>query len=122
MRRIGNPGNDRIGTFGKKLVRMGVAVNDSFWRGFISGMAEGVSHRSKRATLFSSERSRLRAEGQRDTSCGKPPRGAAGWWPVGLLINTYLNGLIALDNTLWSLAIPLILPNSFAPGIVECCL
>src|SRR5208283_5010036 len=29
----------------------------------------------------------------------KPSKDAAGWWPVGLLINTYLNGLISPDNT-----------------------
>jgi hypothetical protein len=70
---------------------MGVALNDAFWRGFASGMNEGVSHRSKRAPMVTSERSRSVAESPHDASCGKPSRGAPGWWPVGLLINTYLN-------------------------------
>jgi hypothetical protein len=43
-----------------------IGVNDAFWQGFASGMNEGVFHRSKRATLFSSERSRPAAEGPRD--------------------------------------------------------
>jgi hypothetical protein len=83
-----------------QLVCVGVTVNDSFWQGFTSGMNEGVFHRSERATLYSSERWRRLAEGTRDGSCGKPSRGASGWWPVGLLINTYLNTLMPLfDNT-----------------------
>jgi len=78
---------------------MGVGLNDAFWRGFASGMNEGVSHRSKRAPMVSGEGSRPRAKGPRDTSCGKPSRGAPGWWPVGSLINTYLNTSSSPDNT-----------------------
>jgi len=47
--------------------------------------------------MVSSERSRPRAEGPRDTSCGKP--GVAGFVPVGLLINAYLNAPFVFDNT-----------------------
>ena len=68
-------------------------MNDAFWQGFASGMNQRVFRRSKRAVVVSSERSRSPAAGPRDASCGKPPRGAVGWWPVGLLINTYLNSL-----------------------------
>ena len=60
-------------------------------------MNEGVFHRSKRATLFSSERSRPAAEGPRDASCGKPPGSAPGL-PLGLLINTYHNNTILILN------------------------
>ena len=74
-------------------------MNDSFWQGFASGMDEKVFHRSKRAPMVSSERSRPLAEGPRDASCGKPSRGAPGWWPVGSLINTYLNTSSSPDNT-----------------------
>jgi len=79
-----------------------ITMRREFWEGFFTGIAEmetkkRVFHRSKRAPMVSSERSRPRAEGPRDTSCGKP--GVAGFVPVGLLINAYLNAPFVFDNT-----------------------
>jgi len=81
-------------------------MNEYFGRGFTAGLREserqGVFHRSERAPMVSSERSRSLGAGPRDTSCGKRRRGAGEWVPVGLLINTYLNTLIFQGDNQYS--------------------
>jgi hypothetical protein len=64
-----------------------------FWKGFSEGI--DVFHRNERAPRVSSERSRPADEVKRDISCGKRRRVGGGWWPVGLLINAYLNTLLS---------------------------